>query len=301
MKIKKLIPYLLIFLVGMLAGATLYKVTKSKDDDIKVININTNNSSFRPLPPPMKKEKDSEIKRDFEKPKDEKEKIHMKKEFQGEMAILIDDSGNSLELAREFENLRMPLSFAIIPYLSKSKETNEFFSSRGYTVLLHLPMEGSDEKTNSNTKNLLRESMSKEEIEDIFLKALDNVGYVKGFNNHMGSKFTSSDRAMTNVLSIAKEKGMFYVDSKTTGNSKGFSKAKEMGIPTAECIRFLDNSKKVEDIEKEIEKSMEIAKKRKKVLVIGHFHKNMVEALKNKKELIDNSGIRLIFVSEILE
>ena len=219
----------------------------------------------------------------------------------GELAILIDDSGTSLDLAKNFASLDMRVSFAIMPYMAKSREVNEYLSNAGYTTLLHLPMEGSDTAVNENTKDLLKTSLTEAEIGDIFTRALDNVGPVRGFNNHMGSVFTSSYDAMDIVLSYAKEKRMFYVDSKTIGSSKGYKIAREKRIPTAQCVHFLDNSKSVVDIEKEIIRAAKIAQKKGRALVIGHFHKNMVEALRNSKERLTNSGVKLVFVDEILE
>ena len=55
------------------------------------------------------------------------------------LAILIDDTGSSLALAKDFRDLNMPLSFAILPYLAKSREVNKLLSESGYKVLLHLP------------------------------------------------------------------------------------------------------------------------------------------------------------------
>lgn len=219
----------------------------------------------------------------------------------GELAILVDDSGASLDLAKEFDSLDMKISFAVLPYLAKSREVNRYLSERGYTVILHLPMEGSDAGVNERTKGLLKTSLSKEEMTDIFDKALENVGPVRGFNNHMGSVFTSSEESMATILSYAKEKRLFYIDSKTIAGAKGYRVAKELFIPTAQCVHFLDNSKEVADIEKEIIKAAKIAQKRGKALVIGHFHKNMLEALKNSKQTLINSGINLVFVDEILE
>lgn len=219
----------------------------------------------------------------------------------GSLAILIDDAGASLELARAFGELNMNLNFAVLPYLARSREVNEYLSSKGYTVILHLPMEGSDVAVNERTKGLLNTSLSKAQMKEIFDSALENVGEVQGFNNHMGSVFTSSREAMETVLAYAKERNLFFVDSRTIASSQGFKVAKEMNIPTAQCVHFLDNSKNTSDIERELLRAARIAQNRGRALVIGHFHKNMVEALRNTKEALENSGISLVFVDEILE
>lgn len=294
---------LLIILSFMLFFACGKKESKEKEIEssytqIEEVAIDKNNEEVEENKPEEK---------EVEKPKEEQAeaiKEVIKESLpkgNGNLAILIDDAGGSLELAKAFASLDMNISFAVLPYLSKSREVNEYLTSKGHTVILHLPMEGSDTAVNDNTKGLLKTELSKEEMSEIFKNALDNVGSVRGFNNHMGSVFTSSKEAMGTVLSYGKERNLFYVDSRTIASSQGYKTAKEMNIPTAQCVHFLDNSKNVVDIEKELLRAARISQNKGNALVIGHFHKNMVEALANTKETLANSGINLIFVDEILE
>lgn len=294
---------LLIILSFMLFFACGKKESKEKEIEssytqIEEVAIDKNNEEVEENKPEEK---------EVEKPKEEQAeaiKEVIKESLpngNGNLAILIDDAGGSLELAKAFASLDMKISFAVLPYLAKSREVNEYLTSKGHTVILHLPMEGSDTAVNDNTKGLLKTELSKEEMSEIFKNALDNVGSVRGFNNHMGSVFTSSKEAMGTVLSYGKERNLFYVDSRTIASSQGYKTAKEMNIPTAQCVHFLDNSKNVVDIEKELLRAARISQNKKNALVIGHFHKNMVEALANTKETLANSGINLIFVDEILE
>ena len=294
---------LLIILSFMLFIACGKKESKEKEIEssytqIEEVAIDKNNEEVEENKPEEK---------EVEKPKEEQAeaiKEVIKESLpkgNGNLAILIDDAGGSLELAKAFASLDMKISFAVLPYLAKSREVNEYLTSKGHTVILHLPMEGSDTAVNDNTKGLLKTELSKEEMSEIFKNALDNVGSVRGFNNHMGSVFTSSKEAMGTVLSYGKERNLFYVDSRTIASSQGYKTAKEMNIPTAQCVHFLDNSKNVVDIEKELLRAARISQNKGNALVIGHFHKNMVEALANTKETLANSGINLIFVDEILE
>lgn len=219
----------------------------------------------------------------------------------GRLAILIDDVGINVSLAEGFDSLQIPLSFAVLPFLAKSREANQYLTSKGYTVILHMPMEGSDAGQNTRTKGILNTTLTEEETIDDFKKALENVGPVRGFNNHMGSVFTADENKMSKILEYGKSRGLFYVDSKTSPRAQGYKLAKNFSIPTAQCVHFLDNSKNVADIEKELITAIKIARKRGKALVIAHYHKNVIEALKNSKNLFEKSGIRLVSIDEILE
>ncbi|TDT69161.1 hypothetical protein EV215_1503 [Hypnocyclicus thermotrophus] len=216
------------------------------------------------------------------------------------MAIIIDDVGNNLRYINDFKEIDKPLTFAIIPFLSKSKESNEKLKELGYETILHMPMEGSLKNLNDRTKGLVYKNMSNELIREKFNEALKNVGEVSGFNNHMGSVFTASNDKMKVILDEAKSKGLFYFDSRTTSKSKGYKLAKEMGIKTNYCMHFLDNDKNIEAIKKEIKKAIEITKKRKKAAFIAHYHPNVAKAIKESINEIEKENIKMVSLDEVL-
>lgn len=217
------------------------------------------------------------------------------------LAILIDDVGYNTKSAYQFNELGMKINFAILPFLSKSREAGDILREAGHTTILHMPMEGSNATLNDRTEGMIYERFSPKEIFDNLDRALEDVGPVKGFNNHMGSKFTSNEEQMRVILQYANNKGLYFVDSNTSRRNKGYSVAKEIGMPTFQCSHFLDNSREISDIEKEILTSLQIAKDKGEALVIGHYHANMAEALANTKEAIENSGVKLVYIEEILE
>lgn len=221
--------------------------------------------------------------------------------FLPKMVILIDDVGVTTSTIKYFDEINRPINFAILPYLARSRETNEILKSKGYTTMLHMPMEGSSEALNKNTKGIVFTWMKDSTVLKNIDEALADIGPVKGFNNHMGSTFTSSESKMKPVINYAKENNLFYVDSNTSRKNKGYGLAKELGVPTTLCRHFLDNSKNVDDIKKEIRRAVAITKSNDKALFIGHYHKNMAIALKESIDFIEASGVKLVYVNEILE
>ncbi|WP_320046984.1 divergent polysaccharide deacetylase family protein [uncultured Ilyobacter sp.] len=224
-----------------------------------------------------------------------------KKVYSGKLSILIDDVGMNTQTADIFGKIKKPVSFATIPFLPRSSEATEKLKEYGFQVILHMPMAGSSDSLNSRTEGILMPKMTKEEVYKRFDKAIGDVGEMKGFNNHMGSRFTENAFQMKTLLKYAKNKDMFYIDSKTTSKTKGYSTAKELGVPTYYCSKFLDNSKNVEDIKKEIKAAVKMATDSGKILAIGHYHKNMAVALKSMVDYIENEGVELVYVSEVLE
>ncbi|MGB6129603.1 MAG: divergent polysaccharide deacetylase family protein [Psychrilyobacter sp.] len=217
------------------------------------------------------------------------------------LAILIDDVGMNTKNTTYFKKIDRNLSFATIPYLPKTNQATKILKDAGFEVILHMPMEGSNEILNRRTKGLIKSSMTEKEIYDKFDKAIENLGVVRGFNNHMGSRFTNNLEKMKVLLSYAKKKDMFFIDSNTNSKKEGYKIAKELDIPTYYTSYFIDNTHKKEDIMEAIKVSVRLAKERKKVLVIGHYRKETAAAIYEMLDYIEDEGVELVPISEVLE
>lgn len=217
------------------------------------------------------------------------------------LAILIDDVGMNTKTTTYFKKIDGILSFATIPYLPKTRQATKILKDAGFEVILHMPMEGSNDTLNRRTKGLIKPSMTEKQIYDKFDGAIENLGVVKGFNNHMGSRFTNNSKKMRELLSYAKKKEMFFIDSNTNSKKEGYKIAKELDIPTYYTSYFIDNSHKKEDIMEAIKVSVRLAKERKKVLVIGHYRKETAEAIYEMLDYIKSEGVELVPISEVLE
>ncbi len=217
------------------------------------------------------------------------------------LAILIDDVGMSMGAAGYFGEIDEALTFATIPFLPKSREATAKLQEDGFEVILHMPMAGSSDSLNSRTEGILLPTMSKDKIYDAFDRALEDVGRVDGFNNHMGSRLTANEKKMRELLGYAKRKELYFIDSNTAVNNLGYPISKELGLPTYYASHFLDNSRDMEDMKREIRRSVGLAKHKGQVLVIGHYHKGMAIAIKEMLPYIEEQGVKLVFARELLE
>lgn len=217
------------------------------------------------------------------------------------LAILIDDVGMSMGAAGYFGEIEESITFATIPFLPRSREATEKLQEYGFEVILHMPMAGSSDSLNSRTEGILLPTMSREKIYDAFDRALEDVGRVDGFNNHMGSRLTANDKKMRELLGYAKRKDLYFIDSNTAVKNLGYPISKELGLPTYYCSHFLDNSRDMGDMKREIKRSVGLAKHKGQVLVIGHYHKGMAVAIKEMLPYIEEQGVKLVFARELLE
>lgn len=89
-------------------------------------------------------------------------------------------------------------------------------------------------------------------------------------NNHMGSKVTADARVMKIILEVCKERGLYYLDSKTTGKSVVESIAKQLKVPYLENELFFDEQYTTSHITKQANLLMNRLEKDHEIIAIGH-------------------------------
>lgn len=213
------------------------------------------------------------------------------------VAIIIDDLGNNFSLDKEIEEIPADLTLAILPFRDDTERVAQFFKGKR-EIILHLPLEPISK--DQREEGMILTEMEKEEIEEIFRKALEEVPQAVGVNNHKGSLFTSKEEEMKFLLSLIKEEDLFFVDSFTSGDSLGFLLSKEKGIETKRRDIFLDNSRDKEDIREELYRLVSLAKEKGEALAIGHSFRETITVL--KEEIPDlKDRVDFVEVSKILE
>jgi polysaccharide deacetylase 2 family uncharacterized protein YibQ len=217
------------------------------------------------------------------------------------LAILIDDFGYAdNELIKAFLSFDLPLTISVIPSLPHSRHAAMLANKLGKEVLLHLPMEAA-EPVRSDVDMVLT-TMNDHDIRELVERYARELPHVAGANNHMGSRATQDVRVMKAVLSVLKRRGLFFLDSLTSGKSIAYNTAKSMGVGSARNDLFLDAE--TEDssvVEKRIERLLSLAKRNGYAVGIGHPKQWTFEALERSITLIENSGVQLVFVSEIID
>ncbi len=218
------------------------------------------------------------------------------------VAIVIDDIGNDLGIARDLLNLPVPVTLSIFPFAPHAREIAREAVSKGYDILMHLPMEpeGYPGKGKDPGTGALYVSMTSSELVKQLNQDLDQIPEVCGINNHMGSRFTSERRGMKIVMEVLKKRKKIFLDSRTSRKSVGYQVARECGIPTVKRDVFLDNTRDVQKIREQLDRLIEEAKKRGYAVGIGHPHRATYLALKKALPGYLKNGIEFVFVSTLV-
>jgi uncharacterized protein len=214
------------------------------------------------------------------------------------VALVIDDLGTAVEELRPLLGLGVPVSYSVLPYQEQTPEVVAELRKRGAEILLHMPMEP---KNGENPgPGALLGGMSDAEIEDKTLAALRAVPGAVGVNNHMGSKLSEEEGPMTAVLRVLAQRGLFFLDSRTSANTVGYKVARELGIPAAERQVFLDGDPTPQAIEAQFKRLLDLARTHGAAIAIGHPHPETLAALEREVPKAKAEGYEFVPVSYLL-
>jgi uncharacterized protein len=215
------------------------------------------------------------------------------------LAIIIDDIGYADLVADQLRDLGM--TAAVIPDAPYARSEAQRLNEYGLEEIVHMPMQPKDPANHHPRDQFLLADSSDAEIQGLLQGALAAVPYARGINNHMGSLLTSDPRAMRRVLELVKERGLFFVDSKTTGTTIAYRLAREMKIRTALRDVFLDDEQTYEYSRSQIRRLVELARQKGHALAIGHPFPSTLSALRDSIPWLKQQKVAIVPVSEILE
>lgn len=186
------------------------------------------------------------------------------------VAIVIDDFGNGSNGTVEMMRLPIKITAAIMPFMPMTKKDAEEAHRLGHDVIVHMPMEPNRGPKSWLGPGAILTSLSDAEIRKRVEDAIDNVPHAVGMNNHMGSKATADERVMRIVLGVCKERGLFFLDSRTTFFTVVPKIADELDVPLVSNDVFLDDIHSVQHISKQINVLRKHLESNESCITIGH-------------------------------
>jgi uncharacterized protein len=215
------------------------------------------------------------------------------------LAIILDDVGGDSAAVDSIFALRYPLTLSILPNHPRSAEIAKEAHSRGYQVMLHLPMESVANETAETDE--LRPGMSSAEVSTELASMLRSVPYAAGANNHQGSLATSDPRLMSALMPALRSHHLFFVDSRTTAATVAYSAAQTAGVPCGyRNVPFLDDVQETGAILHQLELAAKDAREKGYAIAIGHPHPATLRALSGFLPEAESKGIRLVDASDLV-
>ncbi len=212
---------------------------------------------------------------------------------------MIDDLGRSLDDLDTLSELAIPLTYSVLPFETRTPEVVAQLRHRQAEILLHLPMEAKG-GNNPGPGALLLE-MSSEEMASATRRAIQAVPGAVGVNNHMGSGISAELEAMTAVVGVLAEENLYFVDSRTSADTLGYSVARHHGVPAAERQVFLDNDRTTEAIREQFARLLEVARERGGAIAIGHPYRETLEVLAVEVRAAREQGFEFVTARALLD
>ncbi len=213
------------------------------------------------------------------------------------IAIIIDDIGYNYD--REIQALiasPYAITLAILPEVGYGPQIAKDAEDRGKEVIMHLPMEKA-----LDMPGTIYTWMGEQQIRDLLAADINDVPGAVGINNHMGVNGTADPATMRVVMSFVRERGLFFVDSKVTGNSVVSQMAAEQGMPALVRDVFLDGEEGHDYIRGALHHLRGVALEKGFAIGIGHIKSEGITNLISEAAAAwVAEGIQLVPVSHLL-
>lgn len=212
------------------------------------------------------------------------------------VAIVISALGlSSAATETAIQGLPGAVTLAFQPYAEDIQRWVRLARAAGHEVMIDLPMEPLDFPVSEPGPQALFVELPPETNRTRLAWALSRTTSYVGVLNHMGSRFTTSRDAMLPVLGTLKQRGLMFVDARTSARSVGVQVAGELGVPRAINDRFLDAGEKSRvSIDARLAEVERIAREVGASLAIGHGYPVTIERVRVWAQTLTAKGIALV-------
>ena len=216
-----------------------------------------------------------------------------------QLVIVVDDVGYNLERAQRLVDLPGRLTLGMLPFAPYTPQIARQASRRHKEIILHQPMEPIAANRSQIEQGTLMLAMSDERFDSQFAAALANVPQAVGVNNHTGSLLTQYHEPMNRLMGNIQQRGLFFLDSRTTHLTVAESTAREWHVPTLRRDVFLDNDPSMAAIRRSFQLALEIARRQGHAVVIAHPYGSTLNFLETELDALP-ADIELASLSDLL-
>ncbi|KZY99923.1 hypothetical protein A3746_00365 [Oleibacter sp. HI0075] len=193
------------------------------------------------------------------------------------LIIIIDDVGNNGPLGDRAVALPGPVTLAFLPHTPHAKRLANIAAENNKGIMLHAPMANATGAALG--PGALTQDMTPAELQETLSESLDSIPHVQGVNNHMGSVLTADQTAMSSIMKVVQQRGLYFIDSLTNPLSLAESEAQQAGIPTDRRDVFLDNDRSLDGLFQQFQLAMDIAERKGSAILIGHPYPETLDFL----------------------
>lgn len=218
------------------------------------------------------------------------------------IAIMLAGLGLSQSATKAaIQQLPGSVTLGFAPYARGLEAWMNEARAAGHEVFLELPMEPFDyPESDPGPHTLLTTLGDSDNIDRLDWLLSRTAGYV-GVTNFMGDKFTSSPESLGPVLEALRDRGLMFLDARTSRESVAGDLATKIELPRALNNRFLDNEASRIAIDARLLELEEIARTVGYAVGIGFPYPVTLERIARWSATLDEKGIILAPMSAVAD
>jgi polysaccharide deacetylase 2 family uncharacterized protein YibQ len=211
---------------------------------------------------------------------------------QPRVAIIVDNLGGDLLMARTLADIGAPLTFAVRSAQPFSKEVAELARLFGREVLMQLPQEPERSAPTSRVGD-------RAGVERWLSENLTGIPHAVGVANDPGPPLTGNAERTQWILSAAKDNNLFVVE--TAGERTDTCEtAAAVPVPCVQGTRLSDDNSDEDGIRKQLDGILHSARTRGEAVVVGHATPALAAALQSAIPAFAAAGVELVPVSTVV-
>lgn len=223
--------------------------------------------------------------------------------YSGKARVVIIVGGMGLSQTgtlRAIDTLPADVTLAFAPYGSSLARWVSRARRAGHEILLQLPMEPHGYPVTNPGRNTLLVSSDAAENTDRLHWHLSRIDSYTGVMGFMGSRFLTDPKAMTNLLTELRDRGLFFVDEGVFHQSVAPSLAASLDVPALTASVRLDRIRREDEIARQLDELAKIARRDGVAIGTASAFPQSVDAITKWIETAEQEGIAVIPASGLI-
>lgn len=217
------------------------------------------------------------------------------------IAVVIVDLGlSSAATEAAIQHLPGGVTLAFSPYADGLENWLNLARAAGHEVMLGLPMEPANFPLRDPGPRTLLTSLTPQQNLERLDWVLGRASGIVGLTNHMGSRFTASTDALRPVLTRLRDRGLIFLDARTTPRSVAAGLASQLNLPRAINDRLIDQEASRASIDALLADIEKVAKETGNAVATGQPYPVTFERLAAWLPTLEGKGIALAPVSAVV-
>ena len=217
------------------------------------------------------------------------------------IAVVVVELGlSSAATEAAIQHLPGPVTLAFSPYSDGLEQWLNLARAAGHEVLLGLPMEPANFPTRDPGPRTLLTSLTPQQNLERLDWVLGRASGIVGVTNQAGSRFTAAPDALRPVMQRLRDRGLMFVDARTTPRSVAASLATSMNLARAINDRLIDQEASRLAIDAQLADVERVAKETGNAVAMGQPYPVTFERLNAWLPTLEGKGIALAPVTAMV-